>query len=68
MVTELYKEEDSRVYNIGVLSVIHGWMDLRHGSSSETARFHKGQSSDQDKLAGLHISSAQYLALHWAVQ
>ncbi len=74
MATELYKEEDSRVYNIEVWKLLlnplilsayslrmaadsftYAWMDLRHWSYSETARYHKRQPRDPDKLAGLLI-------------
>ncbi len=34
-------------------AIIPEWMDLRHGSSSETARSHKRPSSDQDIITSL---------------
>ncbi len=44
MAAELYKEEDSQVYNIGAF-IIHTWLHVRHWSYSETARYRKRQPS-----------------------
>ncbi len=56
----LRKQSNCFIWNGGIVWLglvgalyMHGW--IWGMSSSETARFHERQSSDQDKLAGLHI-------------